>query len=314
MRKTGTSVQHTIKSPIYCRGIGLHSGRVVTMTLRPAAVDSGIVFRRVDLDPVVDLPALWSNAMASPLCTTLRNDEGVTVSTIEHLMAALHAGGIDNIVVELDAAEVPILDGSADPFLFLIDCAGPMAQTRTRRSIEVRKTIRVEAGESWAEITPDARLSIQCDIDFASHAIGRQSTDIVVAAQGFRDEIARARTFGFLHEVEQMRAAGLARGGSLDNAIVVDGDTVLNEEGLRFDDEFVRHKTLDIIGDLYLAGAPLLGRVRAHRPSHALTYKLLTQLFADAEAWRYHPAVELDGESADDQPLSWVEPVAALSA
>ncbi len=310
MRKPGTAVQHTIKTPIHCMGVGLHSGRPVRLELKPASVDTGVVFRRVDLEQPVEIRAVWSNAVESPLCSTVTDGRDVSVSTIEHLMAALHASAIDNVVVELDGPEVPILDGSADPFMFLIECAGPMAQTAQRRAIELRRTVRVENGASWIEIEPDSLLSVECDIDFASRAIGRQRMDTMVEAASFRSEIARARTFGFAKEVEQLRAAGLARGGSMQNAIVIDGDSVLNPDGLRFADEFVRHKTLDLIGDLYLVGRPLLGRVRAHRPSHALTTRLLTTLFADAEAWQ----LQADPVETIESPLDWAPPVTALSA
>ncbi len=311
MRKPGTAVQHTIKAPIHCIGVGLHLGLPVRLELKPAAIDTGIVFRRVDLAEPVEIRAVWSNAVESPLCSTVTDGKGVSVSTIEHLMAALHANAIDNVVVELDGPEVPILDGSAEPFMFLIGCAGPMAQMAERRAIEIRRTIRVESGAAWIEVEPDSLLSIDCTIDFASRAIGRQSMDTMVEAASFRTEIGHARTFGFLKEVEQLRAAGLARGGSIANAIVLDGDKILNPEGLRYVDEFVRHKTLDLIGDLYMAGHPLLGRVRAHRPSHALTCRLLNAIFADASAWQFESnAVEAHHETS----LAWIEPATALSA
>jgi UDP-3-O-[3-hydroxymyristoyl] N-acetylglucosamine deacetylase len=307
MRKSNAAVQHTLKAPIHCTGVGLHSGVKTTMTLRPAAVDTGIVFRRIDLPTgPVEIRAVWSNAVESPLCSLLRNDDGVTVSTIEHLMAALHAASVDNAVIELDGAEVPIMDGSSAPFTFLIECAGLLPQAAPRRVLRVLKTVRVENGLAWAEIVPDELLSVECTIDFESKAIARQSADTMVEAQIFKTEIGRARTFCFLDEVAAMRKAGLARGGSLDNAIVVDGDTVLNEEGLRYVDEFVRHKTLDAIGDLYMAGGAIVGRFRAHRPGHALTRRLLATLFADDSAWTLAaPEAEIP---------AWDEKVTALSA
>jgi UDP-3-O-[3-hydroxymyristoyl] N-acetylglucosamine deacetylase len=307
MRQSNASVQHTLKAAIHCTGIGLHSGVRTTVTLRPAPVDTGIVFRRTDLPQgPVEIKALWSNAVESPLCSLLKNDDGVTVSTIEHLMAALHGAAVDNAVIEIDGPEVPIMDGSAAPFVFLIECAGLLPQAASRRVLRVLKPIRVEIGQSWAEILPDDLLSVECAIDFDSKAISRQKTDILVEAHAFKTEISRARTFGFLHEVEQMRKVGLARGGSLDNAIVIDGDTVLNQDGLRYTDEFVRHKALDAIGDLYLSGGAILGRFRANRPSHALTRRLLATLFTDVEAWTV--------ATADAEPAAWDAPIAALSA
>ncbi len=256
------------------------------MTLHPAAPDSGIVFRRSDRGGA-EIKACWRNAVEQPLCTRLDDGEGLSVATIEHLMAALGGLEIDNAVIELDGPEVPVMDGSAAPFVFLIECAGIAEQDAPRRAIKVLQPITVgEAGKS-AALTPDDGFSMSFAIDFASDAISRQDIAITVDPESFRSDISRARTFGFLHEVDQMRAAGLARGASLDNAVVISGDQVLNREGLRYVDEFVRHKVLDALGDLYLAGAPILGHFRGVRSGHALNRRLLKALFADPSAWRF---------------------------
>jgi len=256
------------------------------MTLHPAAPDSGIVFRRSDRAGA-EIKACWQNAVEQPLCTKLDDGEGLSVATIEHLMAALGGLEIDNAVIELDGPEVPVMDGSAAPFVFLIECAGIAEQEAPRRAIKVLKPIAVgETGKS-AALTPDDGFSMSFAIDFASDAISRQDIAIALDPESFKSDISRARTFGFLHEVDQMRSAGLARGGSLDNAVVISGDQVLNREGLRYVDEFVRHKVLDALGDLYLAGAPVIGHFRGVRSGHALNRRLLKALFADPSAWRF---------------------------
>jgi UDP-3-O-[3-hydroxymyristoyl] N-acetylglucosamine deacetylase len=312
MRKAGTAVQHTLKASIHCRGIGLHSGVSATIVLNPAPVDSGIVFRRHDIaNGPVEIPALWNNVVESTLCTMLSDGKDCTISTVEHLMAALNGCAIDNAVIDIWGPEVPIMDGSAAPFVFLIECAGILPQTAPRHAIRVLKTIRVGSGERWGEIAPDDLPSVACSIDFASKAIARQATDIVIDHHSFKTEISRARTFGFLHEVDGLRAAGKALGGSLENVVVVDGDRVLNEDGLRYSDEFARHKALDAIGDLYLAGAPLLGRFRASRPSHAMSRQLLEALFSDPEAWALET---LDGAERSVAPLRHWEAAEALTA
>ncbi len=254
------------------------------MTLHPAAPDTGIVFRRSDRAGA-EIKACWRNAIEQPLCTRLDNGEGLSVATVEHLMAALGGLEIDNAVIELDGPEVPVMDGSAAPFVFLIECAGIAEQDAPRRAIKVLKPITAgETGKS-AALTPDDGFSMSFAIDFASDAINRQDITIAVDPESFKSDLSRARTFGFLHEVDQMRAAGLARGGSLDNAVVISGDQVLNREGLRYVDEFVRHKVLDALGDLYLAGAPIIGHFRGVRSGHALNRRLLETLFADPSAW-----------------------------
>jgi UDP-3-O-[3-hydroxymyristoyl] N-acetylglucosamine deacetylase len=276
--------QKTLKSAIHCRGVGLHSGAKVAMRLCPAETGTGIVFRRTDRAGA-EIMATWRNVVDSSLCTTIGNHEGVRVATIEHLMAALAGAEIDNAVVEIDGPEIPVMDGSAAPFLFLIECAGIVEQEAPRRAIKVLAPVSVGDETKSATLLPDDGFSLSFAIDFDSRAIRRQDISLAIDAASFKTELARARTFGFLHELDTMRAAGLARGGSLDNAVVVSGDRVLNEGGLRFGDEFVRHKALDAIGDLALAGAPLLGHFRGVRSGHALNRRVLEALFADPAAW-----------------------------
>lgn len=282
--------QRTLKNPIHCSGVGVHSGRKVHMTLKPAPAGHGIVFRRSDTGEAV--PALWRHAVESPLCTTLVTPSGDKITTIEHLMSAFVGLGVDNALVELDAPEVPIMDGSAAPFVFLLECAGTEEQAAPRRWLEVLKPVEVVDGQRSARLLPDERTHLAFAIDFPNAVIQRQTWSGSVTPASYKREIARARTFGFLPEVEALRARGLARGGSLDNAIVIDGARVLNEGGLRYADEFVRHKVLDAIGDLYLMGGPLLGRFEGERAGHALTLRLLNALFADAAAWRWRDTVE----------------------
>jgi UDP-3-O-[3-hydroxymyristoyl] N-acetylglucosamine deacetylase len=284
MRDVGVALQKTLKTAIPCRGVGLHSGQQIALTLRPAPADTGIIFRRRDLGDA-EIVASWENAVDSSLCTKLDNREGVSVATIEHLMAAFAGLEIDNAVVELDGPEVPIMDGSAAPFVFLIECAGIVEQDATRRAIKVLKPVTVGGPGRAATLMPSDGFAVSFTIDFASGAIKRQELTLGVDPDSFKSDISRARTFGFLHEVDQMRAAGLARGGSLDNSVVVSGDLVLNEEGLRYADEFVRHKMLDALGDLYLAGGPLLAHFDGTRSGHALNRQLLAALFADPSAW-----------------------------
>jgi UDP-3-O-[3-hydroxymyristoyl] N-acetylglucosamine deacetylase len=280
-----TASQHTLKTPIGCRGVGLHSGRKVRMTLLPAPLDTGIVFRRTDAG--AEIQASWVNTIAAPLCTMLSNGEGITIGTVEHLMAALAGAEIDNAIVELDGSEVPIMDGSAAPFLFLIECAGIVEQEAARRAIKVLKPVNVIEAGATAALLPDHGFSMSFEIDFANPLISRQDARVVFEAGTFKSEISRARTFGLLDEVDRLRAAGFGRGGSLDNVVVVNGDHVLNADGLRYDDEFVRHKLLDALGDLYLAGGPIVGQFRGVRSGHGHTRQLLAALFADAEAWCY---------------------------
>lgn len=278
--------QRTFKAAISCVGVGLHSGKPASLTLRPAAIDAGIVFKRTDVGGAA-IPAKWDHVVDSRMCTTIGNGNGVAVGTVEHLMAALAGCGIDNAVVEVDGPEVPIMDGSAQPFVAMVAAAGVVNQGAPRRVIRILKTVSVEVGNSQARLSPGSCLSLDVAIDFASGAVARQSLSIGVVNGSFARELAGARTFGFLHEVEKLWAAGLAKGGSLDNAVVVSGDKVLNQEGLRFDDEFVRHKILDAVGDLYLAGAPIIGNFHGVRSGHATNNALLRALFADSRCWKF---------------------------
>ncbi len=286
--------QKTLKTAIACTGVGLHSGARVRMTLKPAEAGAGILFRRTDVPAAAaEIKALWSSVVDTRLCTAIGNDAGTRVGTIEHLMAAFAGAEIDNCTVELDAGEVPVMDGSAAPFVFLIECAGVVEQDAPRRAIEMLAPVAIADKDRRIALAPASGFEIDFAIDFDSAAIARQRRTVALEPGSFRQDVARARTFGFAHEVAQLRAAGLARGGSLDNSVVVEGDRVVNEEGLRYDDEFVRHKILDCVGDLYLAGAPIIGRVSAERSGHRLNNQLLRALFARRTAWR---SVELTEE------------------
>jgi UDP-3-O-[3-hydroxymyristoyl] N-acetylglucosamine deacetylase len=282
--------QRTLKAPIGCVGVGLHTGKRVSLNLRPADPGHGIVFRRTDL--CRDIPARFDRVVDTRLATVIGDESWASarVGTVEHLMAALSALGVDNLLVEVDGPEIPILDGSAAPFVFLLDCAGIAEQSAPRAQIEIRRPVRVADGDAFAELRPATAgkpgLEMALSIDFAAPAIGRQALSLPLTSESFRAELARARTFTLAEEVAQMRAVGLAQGGSLDNAVVVDQARVLNPGGLRMQDEFARHKLLDAVGDLALAGAPLSGRFIAHRSGHCLNNRLLRALFADASAWR----------------------------
>jgi len=279
---SGGRFQKTLKSAIHCSGVGLHSGEKIAMSLHPSAVDTGIVFRRTDGAAKGEIiPARFDRVRDTRLCTALASDNGAMVGTVEHLMAALAGCEIDNAVIELDGPEVPIMDGSSEPFVFLIECAGVEEQAAPRRAIRVLREVSVSEGSGQVSLSPADSFSIGLSIDFSSKAIGRQELFLNLSGDAFRNDIAKARTFGFLHEVEALRQMGLARGGSLDNAVVISGDRIMNEGGLRFEDEFVRHKVLDCVGDLYLAGGPLLAHYRGRRPGHALHNALLRALFAD---------------------------------
>jgi UDP-3-O-[3-hydroxymyristoyl] N-acetylglucosamine deacetylase len=313
----GMEWRRTLKAPIGCFGIGLHSGRRASLTLHPAAPGNGIVFRRSDLG--LDIPARHDLVFDTRLCTAiaLPDQPHARLGTIEHVMAALAASGIDDAVVEVDGPEVPILDGSAAPFLFLIDCAGIVTSAMPRRSIEVLKTVRVQEsdapGAAWAQLEPTATPGFEAalEIDFPSSAIGHQQLSLRVTEASFRAVLADARTFTLAEDVARLRAAGLARGGSLDNAVVVDGPLVLNPGGLRHTDECVRHKLLDVVGDLALAGAPLSARFSGSRSGHALNNRLLRALLADADAWRWQDEAALVSFPTLAPARRQAEPVAA---
>lgn len=300
--------QRTLKTAIRATGVGLHTGRKVFMTLRPAAENTGIVFRRVDLDPPVSIKADAFNVGETMLGTTLVQG-GVKVATIEHLMAALSGLGVDNAYVDLSAAEVPIMDGSAAPFVFLLQSAGIAEQNAAKKFIRVRKTVRVEEGDKSAEIKPFPGLKINFHIEF-DHPVFRrhsQAATVDFSTTAFLKEISRARTFGFARDIEMLRTRQLTLGGSMDNAIVLDDFRILNEDGLRFEDEFVKHKILDAVGDIYLLGHCLVGELSLVKSGHALNNKLLRALHADASAWEI---VSFDEERA--APIFYPVPVGAV--
>ncbi len=278
--------QRTLKSLISATGVGLHSGLKVRITLRPAAVDTGVVFRRVDLDPPVELRTDPLAVTDTSMASCLKNGQ-VKIGTVEHLMSALCGLGVDNVFVDVDAPEIPILDGSAGPFAFLIQSAGLEEQNAPKRFIRVRKAVEVRDGDKWARFDPYDGYRLTFSIVFPHPAIKRSATTVTVdfADNSYVREIARARTFGFTQEVEFLWERGLALGGNLENAIVMDEYRVLNADGLRFADEFVRHKILDAVGDLYLVGHPLLASFSAHKSGHALNNQLLRALLADESAW-----------------------------
>jgi UDP-3-O-[3-hydroxymyristoyl] N-acetylglucosamine deacetylase len=279
----GIAPQRTLKAAIGCRGVGLHSGQAIELTIRPAAADSGIVFRRIDAG--VEVRASWQNTVAASLATVLSNGERIQIGTIEHLMAALAGCAVDNALVELDGAEVPIMDGSAEPFRRLIQRVGLIEQDAPRRAIKVLKPITVSEDGSSAALLPDHGFSMSFEIEFANPLIRRQDIALAWEPGTFEAELAPARTFGLLEDLPRLHAAGLGRGGSLANVVMLSGDRVLNDGGLRYADEFVRHKLLDALGDLYLAGGPIIGHFRGVRSGHALTRGLLAALFADPASW-----------------------------
>jgi UDP-3-O-[3-hydroxymyristoyl] N-acetylglucosamine deacetylase len=291
--------QRTLQRIVNCVGVGLHSGRTVSLTLKPADAGSGIRFRRTDLAGTPDIPARWDHVVETAMCTTLGFDKVVRVATVEHLMAAFAGCHIDNAIVEVNGPEVPVMDGSAQPFVFLIECAGIVEQDAPQTIIEILKAVRVESEGRMAELVPSDTYTVDFEIEFASVAIARQRMKVELVNGTFNKEIARARTFGFIEEVEKLRQLGLALGGSLDNAVVVEGDKVLNSDGLRYDDEFVRHKVLDAVGDLNLAGGEFRGAYRGVRSGHQMTNLLLRTLFADPAAWRLHGAAA----AAETKPL-----------
>ncbi len=293
--------QRTLKNSIRATGVGLHTGRKVFMTLRPAADNTGIVFRRVDLDPPVDVPADAHLVGETMLGTSLIKG-GTRVATVEHLMSAFAGLGIDNAYVDLSAPEVPIMDGSAAPFVFLLQSAGITEQTALKRFIRIVKKVRVEQDDKWAEFTPYEGFKVNFNIDF-DHPVFKthlQSASIDFSTTSFLREVSRARTFGFLKDIEALRSNRLALGGSIDNAIVLDDFRVLNEDGLRYEDEFVRHKILDAIGDLYLIGHSLLGEFTGYKSGHDLNNKLVRELYATPGAWE-----EVVFEDGIDAPISY---------
>ena len=302
--------QRTLKNIIRASGVGLHTGKRILMTVRPAGPDTGIVFRRTDLASPVDIPARAENVGETMLGTSLVKGD-VKVSTVEHLLSAFAGLGIDNAVVELSGPEVPIMDGSAGPFVFLLQSAGIEQQRAPKRFIRIRKTVRLEDGDKWAQFDPFDGFKVNFEIEF-NHPIFKrraQRASMDFSTTSFLKEISRARTFGFMRDLENMRARNLALGGNLDNAIVLDDSKVLNEGGLRYEDEFVKHKILDAIGDLYLLGYSLIGEFSGFKSGHGLNNRLLRALLADTEAWE---AVVF--ERPEDTPISYVRaPVLAAT-
>lgn len=287
--------QHTVAGPAIFAGIGVHTGAHVRVAIRPAMVNTGIVFVRTDVRDLDNRIAVSGSAVTkTQLGTVIANAAGVTVSTIEHLMAAFCMLGVDNAIVELDGPEVPIMDGSAEPFVQIIDRVDVRRQESARRYIEILDVIEVVDGDKRATLSPATGFEVAFEIAFATPTIGRQRVDMAMDEQAFRKEIANCRTFGFVAEVEALRAMGLARGGSLENAVVLDGDRVLNPEGLRRPDEFVRHKALDAIGDLYVLGAPIIGRFEGIYAGHGINNALVRALLDKPSAWRIRvPGEEL---------------------
>ncbi|MDE2029338.1 MAG: UDP-3-O-acyl-N-acetylglucosamine deacetylase [Alphaproteobacteria bacterium] len=279
--------QKTLGRAVDCSGIGVHSGDKVNLRLCPAPENNGITFIRTDLyNGARKISSLWDKVVDTRMCTALGNDHGGKVATVEHLLAALSACGIDNAIIEIDGAEVPVMDGSSESFVFLIEVAGTVEQKAARREIEILAPIEVQQDGRFARLSPHDGTRYSVTIDFDRAPILTQSCDVSLSAASFKSEISRARTFGFFEEVDQMQKIGLARGGSLDNAIVIKGDTVMNEGGLRYDNEFARHKVLDAIGDLALAGMPIRGHFEGRGCGHALNNRLLHALFAQPETWR----------------------------
>jgi UDP-3-O-[3-hydroxymyristoyl] N-acetylglucosamine deacetylase len=299
--------QRTIKTAIRATGVGLHSGRKVYMTLRPAPENSGITFRRVDLDVPVDIPADPRLVGETMLGTTLIKD-GVKVATVEHLMSALAGLGIDNLNVDLSAPEVPIMDGSAGPYIFLLQSAGIEEQNAAKKFIRIRKKIRVEDGDKWAQLTPFNGFKVNFEISFNHPVFNKlsRSASIDFSSTSFLKEVSRARTFCFLRDVETLRARNLTLGGSMDNAIVLDDYRILNEDGLRYANEFVIHKILDAIGDVYLLGHTLIGEYSAYKSGHDLNNKLLRALLDDQQVWE-----EVTFKDPERAPISYATPAYA---
>ncbi|MGB0920977.1 MAG: UDP-3-O-acyl-N-acetylglucosamine deacetylase, partial [Alphaproteobacteria bacterium] len=282
------AVQHTLAAPLVLEGIGLHQGTPVILALKPAAADHGIVFVRSDLDAPLNertIPARYDHVSDTMMCTTISNKYGASVATIEHLMAAIAGLGIDNLLIEVDAPEMPVMDGSSEIFLGELMKIGLEAQDAPRKALRIVKPVQLVDGAKEAALLPGDGFAMDVSIDFDNKVIGRQSASLSLANGAFRKHLGKARTFGFLKDVEALKQLGLGLGGSLENAIVIDGDEVMNEDGLRFDDEFVRHKALDAVGDLALAGLPILGTFKGVRPGHDMNNRILRALFASPDAF-----------------------------
>ncbi len=304
--------QTTLKHQVSCTGVGLHCGAKILMCLRPGAPSTGIVFKRIDVPRGSQIIKAQHDAVSDTLLgTTISNSSGVGISTIEHLMAALAGSGVDNVLVELDGPEVPIMDGSAAPFVFLIECAGILELEAPRKAIRILSDISVGDERQSATLSPGAGFSADVEINYDNPTIFRQRYEFKFSPASFKVELCRARTFGFLQDVERLRKCGRARGGSLDNAVVIDGDMILNQGGLRYPDEFVRHKLLDIIGDLYLVGAPIVGRFMAVRPGHALNLQLVSELHNKREAWEF---TTIPADTTESEVSSYIDAADGLTA
>lgn len=300
--------QRTLKNVIKATGITLHSGERAELVLRPAPVNSGIIFRRVDLNPITEIKALAKNVGETTLSTSLGRDKA-KVSTVEHLLSAFAGLGIDNAYVDINASEIPIMDGSAGPFVFLVQSAGIQEQSAPKRFIRIKRKVKVRDGDKWACFEPFEGFKVTFSIEF-NHPVFKmhsQRATLDFSSTSYVKEVSRARTFGFMSDFERLRAMNLARGASLDNAIGIDDFRVLNEEGLRYEDEFVKHKILDAIGDLYLLGSSLIGSFQGHKSGHALNNKLLCKLLEKQEAWEY-----VTFEDAAKAPISYLKPILAI--
>lgn len=302
--------QRTLKNPIRATGVGLHTGRKVFMTLHPAQADQGIIFRRGDQDPAVDIHAAASAVGDTTLATTLVNSDGVRVQTVEHLLSAMAGLGIDNAIVELSADELPIMDGSAGPFVFLIQSAGIQELDAPKRFIRVKRPLEITDGDKWARFDPFDGFKVNFAINFDHPAFldKSQSATVDFSTTSFVHEVSRARTFGFMRDIEYLRSNNLARGGSTDNAVVLDDQGVLNADGLRYENEFVRHKILDAIGDLYLLGRGLIGSYTGYKSGHALNNKLVRALLEQEDAWE-----EATYEDSEALPISYINARPAAS-
>jgi UDP-3-O-[3-hydroxymyristoyl] N-acetylglucosamine deacetylase len=286
--KSVSALQHTLAGATSCEGVGLHSGKTVRLTMKPAGIDHGIVFVRTDVAEFARrVPALAGKVITTQLGTTIANSAGTSVATIEHLMAALFGLGVDNAVIEMDGPEVPILDGSSEPFIDMINSVGMRTLGAPRVMLEVLKPVEYRHGDKVARLEPFDGFELDVTVAFKSRAIGRQRVVFDCTPANFTHDLGAARTFGFADQVEALQAKGLALGGSLENAIVIDGDEIVNEDALRFDDEFARHKALDAIGDLALAGAPIKGRYVSELAGHFINVELVRALLADTSAWRW---------------------------
>lgn len=302
--------QRTLKSIVQTTGVGLHSGRKVTLILRPAAANTGVIYRRTDLNPPVDFPANADSVRDTMLCTALVNEQGVRISTVEHLNAALAGMGIDNVIIEVDAPEIPIMDGSASPFIYLLQSAGIDTLNSPKRFLRIKKPVRIEDGDKWAELVPYNGFRLDFAIDFNHPAIDSDQQRLVLdfSSQSFVKKISRARTFGFMRDIEYLQSQNLCLGGSFDNAIVLDDYRILNDDGLRFDNELVTHKVLDAIGDLYMCGHNIIGEMRAYKSGHALNNQLLRAVLADQEVYEWSTF-----EDEREVPVTFAQPGMVLA-